>query len=359
MGKRHRGAFRIKGGQGFFDDRARLEKLVELGDPLARLNTVIDWEIFRTDLNVLHEKERKNLSGRKPIDAVLMFKIMILQRLNNLSDDQAEFLIRDRASFQRFLGIHVEDGSPDAKTIWKFREQLRALNLVEALFACFDAHLNEKGFAAKGGQIVDAVIVEVPRQRNTREENEEIKDGKIPEKWIEQPKKLAQKDLDARWTQKRGQNYYGYKNHINADQKHKLIRAYTVTDASIHDGPVLEDLLDLEIKDRPVFADSAYRSQAREKAFLEIGIESKIHERPYRNAPLIDEQKAANREKSRVRVRVEHIFGFQKTSMNGSAFVRSIGGLRAQSIVGLVNLTYNISRFVQLVAPRSPRGSTC
>jgi len=260
-----------------------------------------------------------------------MFKTLILQRLYNLSDDQTEYMIRDRASFQRFLGLHVGDGSPDAKTIWKFREQLTVLNLSRDLFIRFELLLCERGFEAKGGQIVDATIVEVPRQRNTREENAQIKAGEIPPQWESQPNKLAQKDLDACWTKKRGQTYYGYKNHINVDQEHKLIRDHTHTAV-----------------DRSVYADSAYRSEAREEMLRKIGVESRIHERAYAGTALTEAQKASNTEKSRVRARVEHTFGFMTTNMNGATFIRCIGSLRAQAIMILSNLTYNMSRFLQI-----------
>jgi len=345
----------MKSSTGFFDERERREKLSQLGDPLVRLSGIVDWEMFRTELNRVNDRERKSLAGRKPIDVVLMFKILILQRLHNLSDDQTEFMIRDRASFQRFLGLHVEHGSPDAKTIWKFRERLVELNLTRDLFFRFDQHLSERGFTAKGGQLIDATLVEVPRQRNTREENALIKDGETPPEWEDQPSKLAQKDLDACWTKKRGQVYYGYKNHLNVDEASKLIRDYTVTDASVHDSVVMEDILDLTITDRAVYADSAYRSEVREEAFAAAGVESRIHERQHRNAPLSDEQKATNREKSRIRVRVEHTFGTMHTSMNRAMFLRCIGSARACATLSLANLTYNLLRYAQIVAPRRSR----
>jgi len=348
MKVKRRGSFKINAGAGFFDEDRRLRKLEELGDPLVSLGTLIDWELFRPDLMRLYDKERKAPSGRKPIDVVLMFKTLILQRLYNLSDDQTEYMIRDRASFQRFLGLHVGDGSPDAKTIWKFREQLTVLNLSRDLFIRFELLLCERGFEAKGGQIVDATIVEVPRQRNTREENAQIKAGEIPPQWESQPNKLAQKDLDACWTKKRGQTYYGYKNHINVDQEHKLIRDHTHTDASVHDSRMMEDIVDLEAVDRPVYADSAYRSEAREEMLRKIGVESRIHERAYAGTALTEAQKASNTEKSRVRARVEHTFGFMTTNMNGATFIRCIGSLRAQAIMILSNLTYNMSRFLQI-----------
>ena len=354
--KKRRASFKIRGEVGFFDRGDRDVKLSQLGDPLEKLNAHIDWELFRADLTQVYAHERKSSAGRKPIDVVLMFKIVILQRLHNLSDDQTEFLIRDRASFQRFLGLHVEDGSPDSKTIWTFKERLKEMELTDALFARLDGELSAQSLSAKGGQIVDAVIVEVPRQRNTPEENALIKEGKVPSSWVEQPAKLAQKDLDACWTKKRGETYYGYKNHVNVDQEYKLIRSHEVTDASVHDSQALDAVLNVEAKDRALYGDSAYRSVEREDWLSEHGLESRICERSYRNRPMTDEQKSANKKKSAVRARVEHVFGYMHTSMNGVT-VRSIGMARAKLHIGLMNLTYNLARFAQI--KRLQRGPQC
>ena len=103
------------------------------------------------------------------------------------------------------------DGTvPDAKTIWLFRERLARAGAVKRLFARFDRHLEEKGLMASGGQIIDASIIPVPRQRNDRAENDAIKAGKTPEEWQKEPAKLRQKDVNARWTMKNGQSFYGY-----------------------------------------------------------------------------------------------------------------------------------------------------
>jgi IS5 family transposase len=350
-----RAAFSAKSGPGFFDDERRRAKLTAMGDPLVRIDSIMDWEMFRPELHQLYAHERKSAAGRKAIDVVLMFKILILQRLHNLSDDQTEFLIRDRASFQCFLGLHAEHGSPDAKTIWLFKERLKESDLARDLFCRFEQHLIERGFHAQGGQIVDAVLVGVPRQRNTREENQTIKDEGVPEAWKGEPNKLAQKDLDARWTKKRGRTYYGYKNHLNVDEKSTLIREFTVSDASVHDSQTIEDVLDVEATGRGVYADSAYRSGAFEESLAQRGLQSRIHERAYRNVLLSEQQQEANREKSRSRARVEHIFGSMHASMNRGMHLRSIGSLRAQTLVGLASLTYTILRFAHLVAPRTVR----
>ncbi len=336
---------------GFFDINERAAKLTEMGDPLVALNKLIDWEAFRSLLNVVYEKPRKSNAGAKPIDVVLMFKILVLQQLHNLSDDRIEYQIRDRLSFMRFLGLQIEGRVPDAKTIWLFRERLKELNLVDKLFTEFREQLAVKGYVAKSGQMIDATFVEVPRQRNNREENATIKSGKVPEEWINQPAKLRQKDVDARWTKKNNQNYYGYKNHINADQSNKLIQSFAVSHAAVHDSQVFDELLDqtsdADGRKRPIYADSAYRSEDQENKLAADGFESQIHERGTRCHPLTDEQKASNRIKSKTRARVEHVFGAQHEM--GGHIVRTIGLARARVKIGMMNLVYNMKRLVQLV----------
>ena len=192
---------------GFFDIEYRLEQLSKCGDPLVKLKEIVPWTSFRNGLSKVHDKERKSTAGRKPYDTVLMFKILILQSLYNLSDEAMEYQVRDRLSFMRFLNLAIEDSVPDARTIWLFREQLKELKLVEKLFADFDRYLAESGFEAKKGQIIDASIVAAPKQGNSREENKQIKDGEIPEDWSQ--KKRSHKDTDANWVQKNGKKSHG------------------------------------------------------------------------------------------------------------------------------------------------------
>jgi len=333
---------------GFFDEDFRLEKLTKLGDPLNRLAKGINFEIFRVLLEVNLHVEPKNDGGRKPYDYVLMFKILILQRYYNLSDDQSEFQICDRLSFMRFLGLTIADDVPDSKTIWHFRERLTELNLIENLFDLFKTQLVSLGLIINEGKIIDASFVEVPKQRNNREENKQVKAGETPQDWKDKENKLEQKDVDARWTKKNGVSYFGYKNHVKCDEKSKLITGYTVTDASVHDSQTTIELLNEEDENQPFYADSAYTGEDLEKKLVEDKkVTPKIIEKGYRNKPLTDQQKETNKEKSKVRVRIEHIFGFVENSMNGS-YIKTIGIKRARTIIGLMNLTYNMFRTVQL-----------
>jgi len=337
---------------GFFDDEDRLAKLEKLGDPLLRLDSMVDWKAFRPLLKVIHQKQRKSNARRKPLDVTLMFKMLVLQALYNLSDDQTEFQVRDRLSFQRFLGLSPEDTVPDAKTLWLFREQLARHGQIDKLYQRFDEQLWASGLVPRGGQIVDASLVNVPKNRNTRDENKQIKEGKTPDGWGDKPNMKRQKDADARWTKKHGESHYGYKKHINVDKEHKLIQRYAVTDPSVHDSQVFDDLLDDENSGRSLWADAAYRTEAREEQLRECGYRSRIHRKGSSRRTLNKQEQATNHRRSKTRARVEHVFGDQRTRQ-GSILVRNKGKVRAAVKIGLMNLTYNMRRLEFLLRPQS------
>jgi transposase, IS5 family len=364
---------------GFFDLNRRYESLTEKNDPLVAIAAMVPFESFRPKLIAAlikgelrrSEAERKSSAGRKPWDEVVIFKALVLQALYNLSDDQAEYQLRDRFSFMRFLGLELEDAVPEAKTLWLYREALAKAGAVEELFDLFDGFLKDKGYLARGGQIIDASIVSAPKQHNSvtrtfgsREDNETIKDGKMPEDWKSKPAKDRQKDKDARWTKKHERSYFGYKNHIGVDRR-QFVRRYAVSDASVHDSQKFEDVLDTSNTASGVWAkrakgsvkrslmewraegDSAYRSTEIEEKLAERGLKSRIHRRAYRNRELSEAQKAANTTRSKVCARVEHVFGDQKNGM-GAGIVRTIGIVRARCKIGMTNLVYNMRRFVCL-----------
>ena len=334
--------------------QARLEKLNQQKNFLPRLNQIIPWEEFRPLLERIRNKPRLTRAGRKPYDSILMFKCLILQQLHNISDEELEYQVNDRLSWMQFLGLGLEDSIPDRTSFWLFKQALKKHQLIEELFEKFQSYLQQIGYQAKGGQIVDASMVPVPIGRNSREENQEIKEGKIPADWHSKKHKLSQKDTDARWTKKGGRSYYGYKNHISSDVGYGFIRRYTVTDASVHDSQVLGKLLDDSNSESDLWGDSAYRSENIEQALELLSFESQIHERGYRNQPLTEKQKESNRKKSKIRAKVEHIFA--GLSHMGGKLVRSIGIERASVHIGLKNLTYNFQR---LVFWESQRGDNC
>ena len=262
---------------GFFDFEFKMDDIKKHQPPLQKLNKVIDWEIFRPMLESALLNKSKAKSGRPPFDKILMFKIIILQRYFNISDDQTEFQIKDRLSFMDFLNLELSDKIPDAKTIWFFKDQLCKKGLTEKLFDLFTETLNSKGIIAKEGSMVDASFVDVPKQRNNREDSAIIKKGAVPISLAKNKNKLAQKDTDARWITKNNERHFGYKNHINADKKTKLINNYSVTNASTHDSVELENLVNET--DNIRYADIAYRSEHIETHLKEIRCTPEIHDK--------------------------------------------------------------------------------
>ncbi|NEW84248.1 MAG: IS5 family transposase [Mariniphaga sp.] len=342
-------AYKSQGKKGLFDEHFSTTHLSNMGNPLESISNVIDFELFRSVLESrLLNTFRKNNAGAKPFDVVMMFKILILQRYYNLGDRQVEYQIVDRTSFKKFLGLETGDKVPDEKTVWSFRERLTQSGTVEDLFELFVFHLNQKGLIFNEGQIIDASFTEIPRQRNTREENKIIKDESGDDLWNDNPNKKSHKDIDARWTKKNGDTFYGYKNHVKVDAKSKIIGTYYVSDASVHDSQVLDLLLTEKDQDQNIFADSAYTGPVQEGTISEHKMINNVHEKGYKNKPLTEEQKSNNTIKSKTRARVEHIFGFMERSMNGM-YIWSVGMPRATAIIGLMNLTYNIFRYEQLV----------
>jgi IS5 family transposase len=341
--------YKKTGNIGLFDSQFTQEKLSAIGNPLEMISKVIDFEVFRDKLeSKLVNNNKKNNAGAKPFDVVMMFKIMILQRYYGLGDTQIEYQILDRISFKKFLGLEGGDKVPDEKTVWAFREALTVSNLVKEIFEQFNSFLESKGYLINEGKMIDASFTVAPRQRNTREENEIIKNGEGDSLWKDEPNKKRQKDIDARWTKKNNETFFGYKNHAKVGSKSKFIENYAVTDASVHDSQPLDNLLSEKDEGKELHADSAYTGEEQEKVILKYKMINQVHEKGYRNTPLTEKQKENNKIKSKTRARVEHVFGFIEQSMHGLV-IRSIGVLRANGIIGLMNLTYNLFRYEQIV----------
>ena len=332
--------------RGLFDETERLAELTKLGDPLMQLNEKVNWESYRSILKQIRIDNPDNVknAGRKPFDEVMMFRVIILQSLYGLSDDQMEYQLKDRRSFERFVsGGDTLYQMPDAKTIWLYKERFKEHGIARKVFRKFNQQLEKANLMARSGQIVDASFVEVPRQRNSRDDNDHIKkEGTHPEGWSDNKKR--QKDVDARWTEKNKQKHFGYKNHVAADRKRKFILNYEVTSAEVHDSKHIFGLLGKARKEKePVWGDSAYRSEEIEKKLSKKGFTSKIHEKGYRGKPLTEGQKASNTIKSRIRARVEHIFGSIRWFKGD--YLRCIGIDRITEAVGFINLSYNMKRY--------------
>ena len=150
---------------GLFDKAMRLEELHAMGDPLARLDEVIDWVLFAAVFGRRPKAEPKGLGGRPAFAPAMMFQALVIANLYQLSDPQWEFPITDPLSCKRFLGLTDADKSPDEKSFWAFRETLTKHELIEPLLVIFHAALETKGMFVRKGQMVDATLVEAARQR--------------------------------------------------------------------------------------------------------------------------------------------------------------------------------------------------
>jgi IS5 family transposase len=263
-----------------------------------------------------------------------------------MADDKTEFQINDRLSFRRFLNLQMHDTVPDSKTIWNFREELKTTNVLEQIFEMFNAQLEKEKVITYSGSIVDATFIEVPKQRNTRDENKDIVEGNVPKEWKykKNRKKIVQKDMDARWAIKNKVRHYGYKDHIKIDKKSKIITKYSVTSASVHDSQELKKLINVK-RDKVIYSDSAYTGEDIQKC-IPKHIKNRIHEKGYRNRPLTKTQERNNKAKSKIRVRVEHIFAAMHQF--GGKMIRTIGIARAEIQIGLLNITYNLKRYSYL-----------
>jgi IS5 family transposase len=351
----------MAGQPGFFDRDRRYAALSAAGDPLERLALVIDFELFRAELEAALARSDRVKGGRPPYDPVLMFKILVVQTLYTLSDDQTEYQIRDRLSFMRFLGLALEHRVPDAKTIWLFRERLTQASAAERLFARFDAVLRQAGYLAMAGQIVDATVVEARRPRLTLDEKATVKAGSVPESWSQA--RRAQIDTEGRWTLKRGRRRpaagrssrrtqselvipaFGYKNHLGIDRRYGFIRRFTVTDAAAPDGRQLGWLLDPDNTASPVWADTAYRSAANLALLVRRGLAPRFQRAKPRGRPMPAHIARGNATRARVRVAVEHVFA-QKCRLG--LLIRTVGLARATTKLGLANVVTNMRRLAWL-----------
>jgi IS5 family transposase len=337
-----------KGG-GLFSAIEHERSYAEKTTGILKLRDLIDWEAFRPLLEEVtgYAKRDWKKGGKPPFDPVLMLKVLVLQKFHGLSDDATEEQILDRTSFKSFLGLQIGDDIPDAKTIWDFKERIESDGREGSakLFEVFTQLLEHRGLIAREGSIVDASFVDAPRQRNDRDQNQRIKQGERPEEFDENPSVGRQKDCDARWTKKNNETHYGWKNHLKADLKSKLIITCVTTAANVHDSQVFAQLLDE--KDQAVLADNAYHSHIHEDVLLGLGAQEFLIRKANRHHALEEAEQKTNHIISRMRVRVEHIFA--RMAQMGSHWCRSIGLKRARQHNHLANLIYNMDRYAYLM----------
>jgi transposase, IS5 family len=308
----------------FADLALRKTRLTRTDAFLTKVNALVNFSF----LGALHAELHPSHRGRPPFEAVVLFKVILLQQWFGLSDPQAEEMIYDRQSFQHFLGVTADTEIPDETTICRFRGELVSRKIDERFFAEVERQLREHGVTVTSGKSVDATISEVPKGRKRE-------DG------------TSTRDTEASFTKKNNRSYHGYKGHLSTDTKGKFIQKVFTSTAkdhdSIHENKVLDGTEDA------VFEDSAYINKEKKKRFRKNGIFYGVVERAVRGHPLSSSQKKRNRQLSSVRCRVEHPFAELKCRMR---FRLRYRGLRkADWQFTMVSAAYNLKRFIGQLFP--------
>ena len=327
-----------------FADAARKRKIETLGDPLQIITRHIDFAHLARVVDQLLPRGDTSKGGRPPYPTEVMVRILVLKHLYNLSDEQAEYQLLDRMSYQRFCLLTDSVNIPDRNTIWHYQQRLGA-DGAAALFQALDGQLLRHGYLARCGQIIDATLVPAPIQHFTKADKEQLGQGNIPSDWSEA--KCRQKDLDATHTKKHGKGYHGYKLSISVDVRHKFIRKITTGTASEHDSTHFDDVLDEHNTNRDVYADRGYPSAQRSEMLDVLGYRDHIQRKAKPGKPLSECQKGRNKRIAKTRARVEHPFA-QMRHMGGK-LIRTIGQARATVAMTMMAACYNLKRLAKFL----------
>ncbi len=328
----------------FAGDR-RAEKVDALGDPLQKIGAIVDFHALAQAVERVAPRSAQPKGGRPPYPTEVMVRILVVKRLHGLSDEQTEFHLLDRRSFQRFCGLEHSLNIPDRTTIWNFENRI-GVGGVEALFAELDRQIRAHGLEARAGQIIDATLVPAPKQHFTKGDKEILEQNAVPADW--KPAKRRQKDLDGSWTKKHGKSHHGYKFTVSVDRKHKFIRQWTADTAKVHDSQHLEAVLDDWNTSAEIYADKGYIGTEREERLRRQGFRPHIQRKGRPGKPLSARQEERNRRIAKVRARVEHVFA--AISQWGGKRIRTIGQTRATFAMGMMVVVYNMRRLAFLGA---------
>ncbi len=314
---------------------------------LAAMDELVDFAAVAAQVEAACPRPDRSKGGRPPYSTEIMVRLVFIQSLYNLSDEECEYQVLDRMSFQHFCRLAGELHIPDARTLWRFKQQLAQGGLGgRAIFEAVSQQLQAHGYIPRGGQIVDASIVQAPVTLTKSEEREALNEGQAPEGWSS--KKLRHTDRDARWTKKHGKSYYGYKVHANSDARYKLIRKIKVTPANVDDGQTLKDVLDASNTGKRVLADRGYDSQANRDLLRDRQLRDGIGRRAKPGQEKRQRLDARNTAINRIRARGEHVFaGLQQL---GGKVVRATTLARNELAVTLQCVAYNVKRLVWLAA---------
>jgi len=319
----HRSRGQLSFGDGFLGEG------LGRNERLDRIASVIDWGGVERLVSGLHSAPE----GRKAYPPLTMVKALLLQQWYGLSDPRLEEALSDTLSFRRFVGLGLDDGTPDHSTVSRFRKGLREKGLDAALFEEVSRQLDRLGLVLKQGTLMDATIVAAQAAKPPYGEGAGAGEGADP---------------DADWTRKGGRSFYGYKAHIAVDEGSGLIRRAILTPASVYESEVADALICGD--EAAVYGDKAYEHKERRRRLKAVGIRDRIMHRSHKNqSGLPYWQQRRNLLISPIRAAVERVFGALKRCY-GYRSVRYFSLAANHTQLRLLAIAYNLRRAVALTA---------
>jgi transposase, IS5 family len=322
----------MSNGLGFGDLAAeRLRRETELD----RIATLLNWG----PLGYRLQKHCHKLDGRPPFPPIVMFRALLLAQWYDLSDRDLEEALCDRLSFRRFVGLGLEQATPDHTTLCRFRERLNEAGLTIKLLALVNAQIEAKGLLLKRGTLIDATVVETAAARPAKDDD--------PAERV---------DPDAAFLKRAGKagSSYGYKAHVAADEGSLLVRTAKLTPANVAETVTADELIIANRDGGMIYADKAYDTHARRELLAKLGLKDGIMHRPNKHHDLTPEQRQRNTELSKIRCRVETVFAVLK-QVYGYRRTRYFGLVRNQLQLTLLAICFNLRRMLVMTArARSP-----
>lgn len=236
----------------------RVGQIDHLGNSLAGIAAGIDFQVLSRALDETAARDLSTKGGRPPYPTGTRVRMLVLKRLNSLSDERMEFLLRDRLSYQRFRGLTQALNVPDRTTIWTFENRMGEAG-ARVLFNGVTEQLLRKGFIARGDQMMDATWVPTPKQKISQQERAITDQDATPADG--KPAQRRQKDTDATWTKTHGKSDFGDKLSVNVDKPHKFIRTIVTDTASTGDSCHFDNVFYPSTTSRDVYADRGYPPQ--------------------------------------------------------------------------------------------------
>jgi len=297
---------------------------------LDRIAALLNWG----PLSYRLEKHCRKLDGRPPFPPLIMFRALLLAQWYNLSDRELEEALCDRLSFRRFVGLAIEEATPDHTTLCRFRERLNEAGLTTKLLGLINTQIEAKGLLLKRGTLIDATVVETAAAR--------------PDKSEEPAERV---DPDAAFLKQAGRpgSSYGYKAHVAVDEGSLLVRTAKLTPANVAETVVADELILANRDGRAVYADKAYDTHARRRLLNSLGMTDGILHRPNKHHPLTPEQIKHNTALSKIRCRVETVFAVIKR-VYGYRRTRYVGLIRNQLQLTLLAICFNLRRVLAITS---------